>query len=334
MLSIDVIIVNRESLCIMEEESSITTLQEHSASIDGAFQLLADETRLAIMRALWEAYDPLDPSSVKFTELQEWAGVEDPGRLNYHLGELATHFIRHTEDGYQLSEAGKRIMRVVISGTAIDGVTIDQSEIDVSCIFCGGSTEISYQDGLLSHRCLRCNSRCVAEYPPSLLSQEEFPPAGLLNRMTGDVYSANRVWVKHREASVMDGVCPECSGPIPVEAIRICDDHQPVPTDDEVCDSCGTVFWGVVHHVCEVCKFHMQLPTSHYPPTHPAVLAFYYEHGIEFDLASHEQMAHLLEYQQELASEDPFRIRTTISLEGDDITVMFNDQMSVVDVSW
>lgn len=286
------------------------------------------------MQALWEAFDPVDPTPVKFSELQERVGVEDSGRLNYHLGELATHFIRHTENGYQLSEAGKRVMRVVISGTAIDDVTIDPTEIDVSCIFCGGSTEISYEDGLLSHRCLRCNSRCVAEYPQSLLSQEEFPPAGLLNRTTDNVYPANRVWAKHREASVMERVCPECSGPISVASIRIYDNHQPVPTDDEVCDSCGTVFWGIVHNVCEVCKFHMQLPTSHYPPTHPAVLAFYYEHGIEFDLASHEQLAHLLEYQQEVSSEDPLRIRTTVPLGGDEITVTFNDQMSVRDVTW
>lgn len=63
----------------MEEESSIVTIQEPSASIDEAFQLLADETRLGIMQALWEAFDPIDPSLVKFTELQDWVGVEDPG---------------------------------------------------------------------------------------------------------------------------------------------------------------------------------------------------------------------------------------------------------------
>lgn len=317
----------------MDETTPIATVQEHRASLDEAFQLLADDTRLAIMRALWEAYDPMDPTPTRFTDLRERVDVDDPGRLNYHLGKLSTHFVRRTDDGYEFREAGKRVMRVVISGTALDGVTIESTEIDVSCIFCDGPTEINYEDGLLSHRCLQCTSRCVAEYPPSLLSQEEVPPVGLLDRTTDDVYSANRVWLKHRETSVMDGVCPECSGSMPVASIRICDDHQPDATADEVCDSCGSVFWGVAHHVCDVCKFHMQLPTSLYPPTHPAVLAFYYDHDIEFDLASHEQRAHLLEYQQEVVSEDPLRIRTTIPLDGDDLRLTFDEQMAVVDVS-
>lgn len=64
------------------------------------------------------------------------------------------------------------------------------------------------------------------------------------------------------------------------------------------------------------------------------MLAFYYEHGIEFDLASHEQRAHLLKYRQEIASEDPFRIRTEIPLEGDILTIEFDDQMNALEVNW
>lgn len=317
----------------MEGTSSIASVREAGASIDEAFQLLRDDTRLAILQALWEAYNPLNPNPTTFTELRERVEVDDPGRLNYHLGELTTHFIRRTEVGYELREAGKRIMRVIISGTAIDEVAVEPTEIDVSCLFCGGSTQISYEDGLLSHRCLQCASRCVADYPPGLLSQQELPPAGLLERTPDDVYPTNRVWVKHREASVMDGVCPECSGRMPVESIRICENHQPNPTDDEVCDSCGSIFWGLVHNVCDVCKFHMQIPTLLYPPTHSAVLAFYYEHGIEFDYASHEQRAHLLEYREEVVSEDPLRIQTTIPVEGDELTITFDEQMTAIAVS-
>lgn len=317
----------------MGETSSIVTLQEQAESIDDTFQVLADDTRIAILRVLWEAYDPLEPAPVSFTEIRDEVGVDDPGRLNYHLGELTTQFIRRTDEGYELREAGKRVMRVVISGIAVDSLEIEPAEIDVSCIFCGGQTEISYEDGQLAHRCRECSSRCVAGYPPGLLSQEELPPAGLLYRSTGEVYPSNRVWVKYREESAMDGVCPECSGSMPVKSIRTCENHQPNPSAEEVCETCGSVFWGIVHHVCEVCKFHMQIPTSLYPPTHPAVLAFYYEHGIEFELASHEQRAHLLEYQQERTAEEPIRIQITIPLDGDELTVTFDEQMAVIDVS-
>lgn len=228
----------------MDEAIPIDSIEEHGASFDDRFRLLADETRLAIMQALWEENDPLEPSPLSFTDLQEQAEVEDPGRLNYHLGELKPEFIRHTEEGYELREAGKRIMRIVISGTAIDEVEIEPTEIDISCVFCGGSTEISYEDGQISHRCLECPSRCVAEYPRGPLSQEELPPAGILNRTTGDIYPSYRVWHKYREASAKDGVCPACSGPMPVASIRTCEDHRPDPADEEICETCGSVFWG------------------------------------------------------------------------------------------
>lgn len=176
----------------MSDSVSVAALPDDQASIDEAFQLLADETRLSILKALWEAHDPMNPEPVSFSDLRERIDIEDPGRLNYHLGKLTSHFIRRNDDGYELREAGKRIMRVVISGTAIDGVTIDTSKIDVACIYCGGETAIDYQDGLLSHRCLNCSSRCVADYPPSLLSQMELPAAGLLDRTPDEVYASNQ----------------------------------------------------------------------------------------------------------------------------------------------
>lgn len=316
----------------MESFTPVDTIPDEGAAIDGAFGLVGDDTRLAILQALWDAYDPLDPAPVPFSELREAVGVEDPGRFNYHLGKLKTHFVRQTPDGYELREAGKRIMRVVISGTAVDEVSIEPIEIDVECIFCGAPTEVEYEDGLLSHRCLGCTSRCVAEYPPSLLSQEELPPAGLVDRSPDEIYYLNRVWMTYREGSAKAGVCPECAGPMPVDEIRICEDHDPDPNHDEVCEQCGSIFWGMVFHTCTVCKFYLQIPTLFYPPSHPAVIAFYYEHGVEFDLASHEDHGYLLDYEEELISEDPFRIRTTIPFDGDEIAVEFDDRMRVVDV--
>lgn len=306
---------------------------QSDSSIDEAFQLLADNTRLAILRDLWTTYNPHDPTPVPFSTLKERLEIDDSGRLNYHLGELTAHFINRSTDGYRLSEAGKRVMRVIISGTAVDDFELPPTEIDVTCIFCGGHTEIEYADGLLSHRCLGCTSRCVVDYPPSLLSQEELPPAGLLDRTPDEIYYLNRVWMTHREAAVKDEVCPECSGPMPVEDIRICEDHDPDPTYENVCDGCGSIFYGMVFHTCSICKFSLQIPTLFYPPTHPAVIAFYYDHGIEFDLAAHEDHEHMLEYEEELRSTDPFRFQTTIPLDGDAISVTYDEQMNVVDIT-
>ena len=131
----------------------------------------------------------------------------------------------------------------------------------------------------------------------------------------------------------MDEVCPECAGQMPVRSLHICDDHQPDWDRYQFCGSCGSLFWMLVSHVCEVCKYDWRLPTLFYPSRHPAVVAFYYEHGIEFDLATYEQRTHLLEYREAVLTEDPVRIRITIPLANDELHVTYDEQMNVLDVN-
>jgi DNA-binding transcriptional ArsR family regulator len=298
-----------------------------------AFGLLADETRIEILHALGEALDAPDPSPVRFSELRERVGADDPGRLNYHLNKLTTHFVRRTDDGYELRESGKRIVRVLLSGTAIDDPEIEPVAVDVSCWYCGGATEFSYRDGSRYLECTSCDARCVENFPPGVISKNELPPSGLLDRTAEEINDANRIWGAHRRASVMDGVCPECAGAMPVRSVLICEDHQPDWEENQFCEECGTIFWMRVEHVCEVCTYSWRMPTLFYPTRHPAVTAFYYDHGVEFDLARHEQRTLLLDWEQELLAEDPPRIRITIPLEGDELSLTFDETMDVVDVS-
>lgn len=317
----------------MSDSLPLDTKSGDSPSNDDAFGALANGTRLAILQALWDSYDPMNPAPVKFSSLQKIVDIDDPGKLNYHLTRLMDHFIRRTDAGYELREPGKRLARILRSGTVVDDPSIDPVQIDVACLFCGGSTELDYAEGWLSHRCKECHARCVSDYTPGLLSKEELPPAGLLGRAPNEVYRANRTWIKYRELSVMDRVCPECSGSMPVKSIQICEDHDPDPEDESVCESCGSIFWGIAFHTCEVCKLLWKMPTLFYPPTHPSVVAFYYDHGIEFDLASHEQRALMLDYQEEVISEDPLEIQTTVPVDSDEIQVTFDDEMRIVSVT-
>jgi len=70
-----------------------------------ALSVLADETRLAILRALADADDPLP-----FSRLRERAGVSDSGRFSYHLRQLCEYFVRETPEGYELGHAGARVI--------------------------------------------------------------------------------------------------------------------------------------------------------------------------------------------------------------------------------
>lgn len=70
-----------------------------------ALSVLADETRVAILRALAEAEEPLP-----FSRLRDRAGVGDSGRFNYHLRRLCEYFVRETPAGYELGHAGTRLV--------------------------------------------------------------------------------------------------------------------------------------------------------------------------------------------------------------------------------
>jgi len=96
-----------------------------------ALDALADETRLAILRALADHQrdQPEDPA-LSFTELRERAGIDDSGLFNYHLEKLVGRFVRDTGAGYELGYRGERVLR---SPTAEEHGT----DADAGCPVCG-----------------------------------------------------------------------------------------------------------------------------------------------------------------------------------------------------
>lgn len=78
-----------------------------------ALEALGNETRLAILRTLAEADEPLP-----FSELRDRVGVRDSGRFNYHLSRLCEYFVRERSDGYELGHAGTRLIATADAATA------------------------------------------------------------------------------------------------------------------------------------------------------------------------------------------------------------------------
>lgn len=304
--------------------------QPEVAAKDEAFKLLSDGTRLELLQALWEAHDPENPDPVRFADLRERVRIDDSGQVHYHLDKLTDHFVRHSEEGYELRESGKRIVRTILSGTALDDREIEPVEVDTSCPYCGSQTLLRYKNGWRYLECTDCDVRCVPSFPPGVISMSEFPPSGLRDRTPSEISDADWIWSAHRRASVMDGVCPECAGNMPITSITICDDHQPDWEEYQFCENCESIFRMIVSHVCEQCKYRWSMPISNYLTIEPAVSAFYYEHGIAFDFATPEQFGLLLDVEKELISENPRRIRLTIPLEGDELSLTFDGRMEVV----
>ncbi|WP_336034459.1 winged helix-turn-helix domain-containing protein [Halobacterium yunchengense] len=83
------------------------------AAASGTFAVLADDTRAAVLGALYDADAPLS-----YTDLAAAVGVEDNGRLNYHLRELDDLLVRGG-DGYALSADGRAVVETVRDVTAV-----------------------------------------------------------------------------------------------------------------------------------------------------------------------------------------------------------------------
>lgn len=326
----------------MDDADSTESPLEAAAGAAGphaeeAFELLANETRLAILLALWDAHQPLGRGSgVPFSELRERVGALDSGQFNYHLGKLEGHFVKSTDEGYKLRPAGDKITRAVIAGAGLQFPTLEPTELGMPCPRCDASTAITYQDGRLFQLCTECEGKYpeTDEFPPGTLFTWRLEPAGLANRTPEEVYAAASIGMLQRTLAVIDGVCPDCSGAVDCE-LEVCEDHDTGTGD--VCPSCGRQDDIMALYQCTVCKFVSGGSPSALVSQHPAVIAFYYDHGVDLQYnLDFQKVKRVLElgeaHEQTLESTDPLRVRVTIRYEGDEMNLLLDEDMSVLEV--
>lgn len=245
------------------------------ASADRAFGLLADETRLAILRALWEA----DGRPVAFSRLRERIGSPDSGRFNYHLDELGGHFVAKVEGGYELTQAGREVVRAVLAGAVTRRPRMDPAGVEGRCVDCGGELVVRY-DG---HAVIEC-SACGAT-----LMWNEFPPAGVSGRTPEEVATAFERWTRSRFRLAMEGVCPSCAGETSAELVG--------PDDDR--GAAGL-------HRCGNCKYEARVPLFAHAVEHPAVVAHYHERGLDVtELPYRELLALGREFEVDVSEGPP-----------------------------
>lgn len=297
-------------------------------SPDEAFTLLGNETRIEILQALWEAYDPYaDDNGIPFSDLYERVGIEDSGNFNYHLGQLVDHFVSETDDGYVLAGPGFRIVRATIAGTATGNPTLPPTPVDVSCPRCDGPVEFSHEDGITWAQCTECEgfwSQRSGEIVGFAL-----PPNGLRNRTPDEILDASIVYSLHRAETLSDGVCPDCGGTVDA-SLTVCEDHD---ASDGICDSCGTHFLGLIIYVCDSCKNAFRTPSWDPLQGHPTVVAFYHDHGIDHvHTDSWNAMLRGFEWREQLLSVDPPRLRITVPLEGDELHATIDETGTVVEI--
>lgn len=309
-------------------------------SPDDAFAVLGNETRMEILQTLGEADDPLS-----FSELRDQVGVSDSGRFNYHLDQLAGHFVQHSADGYELNEPGSRVVQAVLSGAVTDVPVTAPAELDEDCYYCGGRTVHKYHKGHVGIFCIECGGNYRFETPSAdeyayaadlpdewgFLGGYSIPPAGVHRRSSQE---ALRAATTHGHLEVLSsavGVCPRCSARIE-ESVDVCEPHD---AGDGVCGECD--YRHAVHHIhrCTNCNYARMGFFSRHLLVNRHLLHFISGHGLN-PIAPESPMtfwAHLARYDEEVISADPFEAEFTFTIDGDTITLTVDDDLNVVEVT-
>lgn len=303
-----------------------------------AFGLLGNETRMAILLALWEAYEPgAEANAVAFSDLYERVDYDNPGNFSYHLEKLSDQFIQqHPEgDGYELRTAGLNLVQAVIAGAGGEDTSLGPAEIDRTCWLCDGPAAVTYRDGVLYLVCTECEGRTAdSRVRDGYLNSIRFPPAGLADHRPDELYAAGTMTAYRHMRTMLEGLCSTCSGPVEA-AVEYCRDHDP----DGLCGNCGRAHAIGALFQCRVCKDYHATKPSVLAIFHPAVIAFYDEHGVSTqwhvdDYESVKRVTNLVtDHEMELVSADPLRVAVTISYEGDELRLTYDETVTVVDVS-
>lgn len=304
-----------------------------------AFELLSNDTRLSILLALWELFEPgPTEQTVSFSELYDAVEMTDSGNFTYHLDKLTGQYVTKTDAGYKLTAAGLKIVRAVIAGSGFEDARVPPTTVDYPCPRCGApEIQIRYHDGALYTTCRSCSGfGDTAETPAGTVASWEFDQAGLVDREPEELRAAGGITGRHVLRMMREGVCSECSG-VTEESLRLCEEH--VPGSDGSCPNCDSPDSVRVWYVCTVCKYCIRAPVEMIMLYHPAVLSFYYDHGVDTrlkggDPEDHDEVVRLFAASSHtLVSTDPIRIRVSVPCHGDELVLTVDDALEVTDIS-
>lgn len=278
--------------------------RDTGASSQQAFSALGSELRIEILRILVEAAEAGE-SELSFSEIYDRIDIDSTSQLSYHLDTLAGIFIRQSDSGYALTQAGDRIVRVVRSGTYSQEPSFEQTTLEGQCPYCDATVlSAEYQDSVLAVECQSCGGRVVTF---------DLAPAESEGRTSMEtLHSCNRR--AHQEyTTALQGTCPTCGGST---TTRIESTEQP-PSYICVaeCGQCGLRLFAPL----EVRLLH-----------HPAVISFYWKHGIDAStLPLWDLPSYVRNWDIEALGTDPYEFRITIVHEGDSIQVTLDAALNV-----
>ena len=285
------------------------------------FGLLSDENRVEILRALWEGNKPMG-----FSELHSAVGIGDSGQFNYHLDKLVGQFVTRADEGYKLTIAGQQINGSIESGSYTASGRMEPVQLDSPCPTCGGTRTFYYEDELAMLECDSCSLKARYNIPPGVFAdadREEIP-------VVAGRYLRTEIERLHH------GFCTRCDGPVEHAVCRVTDvlvgeEEDTEETEDSLLvDPQKTP---IVRYDCRQCAQTVTTGLQHSLLTHPAVVRFYSDRGIDIQERSVWEFTILGFDGERVHSIDPFRASTVFTVDGDELTVVVDDEMCVVETT-
>jgi len=291
------------------------------ADPDEVFAALADDTRIAILRALWDADEPLS-----FSKLREAVGMRDSGQFNYHLNKLVGQFVKGTDDGYKLTRAGVQINGAIEAGAYTVEASLDPIDLGSTCPTCGSDRTLYYEDDTVRVECESCAVNARFGVPPNVLADcdRDAVPA-----VAGEYLLST---FRH----ITDGFCPFCDGdvhPTVGAVVDFVDDPDDPP--DEIPEGFleQTRNLPFVQYECERCGATPSGSLRAVLRSPPAVVAFYYDHGIDIRDESPWDVAGFNTDLETIRQRDPFRASVTFEADDDALTLVVDDTLDVLETA-
>jgi DNA-binding transcriptional ArsR family regulator len=281
------------------------------------FELLADETRLAIVRELAaERYSNWQWSGMSFAQLRRAVGVEDAGNFSYHLQKLRGPLVAKDGEEYYLLNAGLAIVGAVESGRYAGPGESVCAETRYDCPYpdCDCALEAVYEDQYFRLRCPDHHLFSATIVPPVVAA--EHSPDRLVEIATLDMRQEVR--------RARDSVCPNCWGPV--------DATLPAPDPGLPSQIEATVPGEIVlvRFDCRQCGLSFEMPPGACVVDHPAVVAFYHDHGERLRGRPYIALPFCSLVGADLDSTDPVRVRVDVELGGDVLELRLDGGANVV----
>lgn len=299
---------------------------------DEAFAVLGNETRIQILQSLGEA-----GGALSFSELRSQVGMRDSGNFNYHLDQLTGHFIRKTDDGYTLRQAGRRIVEAVLSGAVTGAPEIGPTPVDVPCVYCGADTEVNFRQERLLWRCTDCpgrfadreaTSEAFGTLPTGTIDLAYLPAAGIQNRTPREMLEASDIWSAAEDVALTNGVCPRCSGTVE-GSLDVCEDHD---DGSGICPRCNSRLGVTVRSECTNCKHATETTLVVQLLADPVFRSVFDSRGVDVISTPLEDLPAFVVEDHEVLETDPFRARITFVIAGEEVSLIVADDLTVTEV--